>query len=244
MGHRGSPIEVPENTIESFQKAVEQGIKAIEIDPNYSISHRTLSRLIKYTETNEHFIQLNKINKSINQKTGGGEKDYVNFAKDPENSTFYKGANSLDKINIAFALGKAYEDIKKYDKSFAFYKEANTLFKEKTNFSLIKEKERFHKIKDTFYKSVYEKYKDAGSMDVSSIFIIGMPRSGTTLVEQILSSHTKVFGGDEQILIPQLLQKTFGHKDLKLYFENIIDFEKKTFKSIVWPNDISTSILL
>ena len=53
-------------------------------------------------ETNEHLIQLNKIYKTINQKTGEGEKDYVNFAKDPDNSTFYKGANSLDKMNIAF----------------------------------------------------------------------------------------------------------------------------------------------
>ena len=69
-------------------------------------------------------------------------------------------------------------------------------------------------------------------MDASSIFIIGMPRSGTTLVEQILSSHPKVFGGDEQIIIPQLIQKKFGNNDLNLYFENIVDFDEKKLKII------------
>ena len=74
-----------------------------------------------------------------------------------------------------------------------------------------------------YNKEIYNKYVDCGNPEDSSIFILGMPRSGTTLVEQILSSHHKVFGGDEQVLIPGLLQKKFGNKNLRLYFENIID---------------------
>ena len=73
-------------------------------DRNFHLSHRSLSRLIKYTDTNEHFIELNKIYKNIKV-----------------NDTEYK-------INIAFALGKAYEDIKNFDKSFVFYKEAYSLY--------------------------------------------------------------------------------------------------------------------
>jgi len=216
----------------NFTEAKNKFEKALEIDPNYSVSHRTLSRLIKYTDTNDHFKQLKQIYEKLNQKKNTTKKDYVKSPADPQNSSIYKDAKALDKINIAFALGKAYEDIKNFDKSFNLYNEANTLYKEKSNFSLKKEKERFAKIKDTFHKNLYEKYKNTGSSDESPIFIIGMPRSGTTLVEQILSSHPKVFGGDERIIIPQLLQKNFGHNDLKLYFENILDFDKKKLKII------------
>jgi hypothetical protein len=59
-----------------------------------------------------------------------------------------------------------------------------------------------------------------------------MPRSGTTLVEQILSSHPKVFGGDEQIFIANILKKYFGNSDLRLFFGGIVDFDKNNFKKM------------
>ena len=58
-------------------------------------------------------------------------------------------------------------------------------------------------------KKLFDKYKDCGCSNSSPIFIIGMPRSGTTLVEQILSSHSKVFGADELEFIPNLVEKKF-----------------------------------
>ena len=65
---------------------------------------------------------------------------------------------------------------------------------------------------------------------MSPIFIVGMPRSGTTLVEQILSSHPKVFGADEIDFIPDLLKKNFGENDLRLFFDGVVDFEERKFK--------------
>ena len=49
----------------------------------------------------------------------------------------------------------------------------------------------------------------SGSMNSSPIFIVGMPRSGTTLAEQILASHPEVFGADEIEFIPTLINKIF-----------------------------------
>ena len=49
------------------------------------------------------------------------------------------------------------------------------------------------KIKNTFSKKTFDKYLDCGCSDSSVIFILGMPRSGTTLLEQILSNHPKCF---------------------------------------------------
>tara|TARA_Y100000590_G_C15393388_1_gene890953 strand:- start:27 stop:839 length:813 start_codon:yes stop_codon:yes gene_type:complete len=95
-----------------------------------------------------------------------------------------------------------------------------------------RENEKFDKIKKTFDKELFEKYKDCGLIDSSPIFILGMPRSGTTLIEQILSSHPDVFGGDEQIFIPTLINNNFGNKDFNLYFSNIINFKKENFRKI------------
>ena len=120
------------------------------------------------------------------------------------NKSIYEDLNSLNKINLAFALGKAYEDIKNFDRSFEFYKEANFLHNRRLNFSMDKEKLRFNKIKRTFCESLYEKHKESGYKNASPIFILGMPRSGTTLIEQILSSHRDVFGGDEQLFISDI----------------------------------------
>ena len=59
-----------------------------------------------------------------------------------------------------------------------------------------------------------------------------MPRSGTSLVEQILSSHPEVFGAGEQIIIVKLLEKNFGKKNLSLFFEDDKNFNKDLFASI------------
>ena len=76
-----------------------------------------------------------------------------------------------NKTNLAFALGKAYEDIKNFDKSFNLYKEANAIYRKTISYSLDKEKEKFSEIKSTFHHKLYEKYKKSGSTDKSSIFI-------------------------------------------------------------------------
>ena len=59
-----------------------------------------------------------------------------------------------------------------------------------------------------------------------------MPRSCTTLVEQILSSHPKVYGADEVEFIPDLVNKNFGDKNLSLFFEEIVNFDKNNLKKI------------
>ena len=194
--------------IGKFDEAKKNFFKAIEINPHYTRSHREISRLIKYTNQEKHLSELNKVYSQI--KIQDIEK----------------------KTDIAFALGKAYEDIEDFDKSFDFYNQANTLYQKKINVSMKFEKENFHNTKKTFHKKIYEKYLKSGSSDSSAIFILGMPRSGTTLVEQILSNHSKVFAAGEQDIINALVQKKFINKNLSLFFENVIDFNKNLFKEI------------
>ena len=195
-------------SIGKFNEAKKHFKESIKLNPNFTITHRSLSRITTYSENDEHFKELKKIYSNIN-------------IEDKEK-----------RIEIGFALGKAYEDIKNFDKSFSHYKEANSLHRKKIDFSLNLEKEKFEEIKSTYNKKLFDKYKNCGSADPRPIFIIGMPRSGTTLIEQILSSHPKVFGADELEFIPNLIGKNYGDKNLRLFFEGIIDYDKENFKKI------------
>ena len=188
-----------------FNKAKDNIKKAIKIYPKHTNSHRTLSGLIKYSKDEVHLGQLEKLFLEINDK-------------DIENKT-----------NIAFSLGKAYEDIKDYSKSFNYYNQGNNFYKKIINYSINDDKNIFKNTKNTFNKKLFDNFKNNGSDDDSVIFILGMPRSGSTLVEQILSNHKQVFGCGELDLINEIIFKKFGNNNLNIFFENIVDFNKKEF---------------
>ena len=195
-------------TLGKFDLAKKHFTESIKLDPNFFNAHRSLSRITKYTEKEKHFIELKKLYKKID----------INRVE-----------NGMD---LAFALAKAHEDVENIEKSFEFYKKANFLNRSKINFSLKRQKEKFKSIKTTFDKKLFLKYKDSGCLDTNPIFIVGMPRSGTTLVEQIISSHPKVFAADEVEFIPSLIEKNFGEKNLSVYLHGAADFDKKNLKLI------------
>ena len=195
-------------TTGKFIEARKHLLEAIKLNPNLIQAHRTLSRITRYTDNDEHFKVLKNLHKNINI------------------------SNTEARIDLGFALGKAYEDVKNFDKSFIHYKEANSLCRKKISFSLTSENENFREIKDTFNEKLFNKFQDSGSKNSSSIFILGMPRSGTTLIEQILSSHPKVFGADEVETIPYLIKKNFRDHNLRLFFDDIINFDKENLRKI------------
>ena len=188
-------------TIGEFDKAKFHLKRSIELNPQFAESHRLLSRIKKYSIKDPHLLQLNEI---------------------------YKIAKDENKISLCFALGKAYEDIKDYKKSFFFYKEGNTLHRKKINYSTKDEKRKFSQIKKFFKDDTFKKFSKSGNDDDSPIFILGMPRSGTTLIEQILSSHPNIYGADEINFIPELVKDNFNFSDEKLSI-NEVNIDKIKF---------------
>ena len=181
--------------IGDFKKAKFYLNEAIKINPNLYTAHRNLSEITKYSKDNEHLNLLIKIyNENI-----------IN--------------NPIDKKEIAFALGKAFEDMNIYNKAFKFYYDANNFKRKTLNFSIQEEKKEFDIIKEKFTREFMRNNKLIGSNKNTLIFILGMPRSGTTLIEQIISSHPSVFGGDELNTMPYLIGKYLKNekKELELY---------------------------
>ena len=200
-------LAVVYKSIGEFLKSKKHLEKVIMIEPLFCQAHRTLVQLTKYSKIDKHFNLLKKI--------------YIN----PK-------INNLQKKELAFALGKASEDINDYPQAFAYFKKANELHRKEFTYSIKHEKEEFKNIKRIFTKKFMDKFTQHGFADSAPIFILGMPRSGTTLVEQILSSHPKVFAGDELNFLPRIIKKYFYDDKLNLINKNFLTIDNKIIDTI------------
>lgn len=108
-----------------------------------------------------------------------------------------EGLSPTDRFQLEFALGKAYADLKDYPRSFEHLvagnagKRATISYDEASAFAL------FDKIEAVFTRDLVAKLTGGGELSPMPVFVIGMPRSGTTLIEQIIASHPMVYGAGE-----------------------------------------------
>ncbi len=101
------------------------------------------------------------------------------------------------RLHIDFALGKAYEDRKDYARSFEHYAKGNARHGDQLNYDAELNTIRARRLKKSFNREFFAERTGMGCDSDAPIFIVGMPRSGSTLLEQILSSHTQVEGTTE-----------------------------------------------
>lgn len=123
-------------------------------------------------------------------------------------SIFVKGEklSSNKKISLHYALGKAYDDLKEYDKAFHHFERGAQLKRAKLSYDARKDEEFVDNIIRTFDRKTYQTLSGSGSKEKKPIFVLGMPRSGTTLTEQIIASHPDVFGAGELRDLAQVVQ--------------------------------------
>ncbi len=100
-------------------------------------------------------------------------------------------------IDLHFALGKAFADVGDQQQSFDHILSANALKRRQIKFDEVKSLEHFDRIRSVFTAELVHDKAGLGDPSDVPVFIIGLPRSGTTLIEQILASHPMVFGGGE-----------------------------------------------
>ena len=146
--------------------------KAVVIN-NYPMAYQSLSHLKKYEPNDNQIIQMQSLLKSGN-------------------------LSQSEKINICLALANIYEKFGNQVEFFNYLNEGNILQKNESSYSLANIKNEHDAIKKMFQKNLPSVEKSISySSSKKPIFIVGMPRSGTSLVEQIISSHQRVFGAGE-----------------------------------------------
>ena len=169
----------------NHNEAIASYKQAIKLKPDFTSCFCNLSTVMKFDNTTPELASMESI-----------------YA--------LKDLSAEDRIHIAFALGKAHDDLKQYDKAFKYILTGNTLKRESIHYDLNNEINQFNFLKSVFNTKLFTKNKCKGIQDAPVIFIVGMPRSGTTLTEQILASHPKVYGAGELKYLANIYNSAFA----------------------------------
>ena len=118
----------------------------------------------------------------------------------------------MDRVHIAFALGKAFEDSRDYAQSFRFYDVGNGLKRQQTRYDADAMQAEIDRQIEHATPELFRHHAGAGHPAPDPIFILGLPRAGSTLLEQILASHSQVDGTLELPNILALAHRLRGRK--------------------------------
>jgi len=163
--------------------------KAISLQPGFAMAHRVLAFIKKHDAYDDDMRVMDEI------------FNHPNCSDD-------------QKMDVAFGLGKAFTELGEHEKSFEYYMAANDLRRKATTYSTAAESARFENVRQHFNEEYCANFDASGDTGKGLIFILGMPRSGTSLVEQILASHSRVYGAGEQSYIQRIcgeIEKATGH---------------------------------
>ena len=229
--------------INQLDEAKKQFEKVISLDPEYAQAYEDLGILCEIinlpNEALSYFEKALKVNPYLTNSYRNLSKLIKFKAKDPlisQMESLYSKSDlhPLHKINLCFSLAKAYEDLNQKDNFFKFLNEGNALRKKELNYDIIQSNNVHSTIINLFSSNQTVINKPKKNSKIKPIFIVGMPRSGTTLVEQIISNHHKVYGAGElhtlRKVIDPILESylkdnkyTISKKDLSLAREQYID---------------------
>lgn len=129
-----------------------------------------------------------------------------------------------------FALGKAFEDAGEYENSFQQYKNGNSLFRRQLQHSADRFADFVRRSKATFTPEFFRERAGSGNPAADPIFIVGLPRSGSTLIEQILASHSMVEGTKELTVLNAIVTRGSG-SGVAQYPENLRYLKIEEFRA-------------
>jgi tetratricopeptide (TPR) repeat protein len=197
-------------TVGRLEDAIRAYRKSIELSPGIGESYWSLANLKTFRFSDDDIAQM--------------RGQIVDEGGDPE-----------EQAHLAFALGKAYEDRGDYDQSFHFYQRGNAIRSKQQPYSA--KRNVFDTVRQikTLDAAFFESHKGVGYDAPDPIFIVGLPRAGSTLLEQILASHSRVQGTAELpdiiAISRKLAQKTRKHPAGK-YPEILAELPDEQFREM------------
>jgi tetratricopeptide (TPR) repeat protein len=173
------------------QEAIDSYRTAATVRPSYGDAYWSLANLKTYRFTDEEISQMR--------------------SQEAAQATAW-----TDRFHLCFALGKALEDRSEFAESFRYYERGNALKKSRSSYRP-EPVERNTRLQQTICtREFFAARKEHGSADAPPdgipIFVVGLPRSGSTLLEQILASHSQVEGTMELADIPRLVLELQGRE--------------------------------
>jgi|TARA_B110000116_G_C16778765_1_gene557184 tetratricopeptide (TPR) repeat protein len=228
-------------TMQTRSSQHEEGIssykKSIELKKNQPRVHLSLGHIYKTTGESKESISSYKA--AIGEDPGFGEA-YWSLAnlktyqfsdlevKEMLDQIKKKDLNERERVHFLFAMGKALEDTKDFKESFAYYHRGNELNRGRNTYDPKAIEALTSRLINFFDQELFMKAAGLGYDLKDPIFIVGLPRSGSTLVEQILSSHSCVEGTMELPNMMNIARKMGNStKDQTAYPEVISEMPKE-----------------
>jgi len=191
-----------EKELGKLDNAKSSYLQAVTLKPDYAEAHRHLALMKKFKFKDEQYLKMREL-------------------------YFDDNISKEQLCHINFGLAKACEDLEDYEQAFNHYNEGNKLRKKLLKYDISYDIRLFNQIK-LGYDKIYKNSLEPSQYLVypNPIFIVGMPRSGTTLVEQIISSHPKVKGAGE-LNFAEKFGREIATGTSEVNQKTIIDFHNK-----------------
>ena len=244
-------IKIKENNLEAhfnlgnllydekkFDEALTSYEKVIEINREFPKSYFLIAQIKsvqgKFEEAKTYFLKAIEKDKFLSE----AYVHYVNTRKIKEDDNIIKVLEELIEIdnldnkliqNFCYALSKIYFDIDKIEPGFKLLKKAKAAYTALNNYSISEEKNHFIKVKQYFLSNKFPKSDFNNTFKKNPIFIIGMPRSGTSLIEQIVSTHSKVYGAGELTILPKIMHNSIWDKNTNP--QELLNFVREEYLS-------------
>lgn len=193
--------------------------QAIAIKPDFAEAYRQVTEFKKFDSQDDRFSKMLEV---------------------------YRDDRLSDeqRYHINFGLAKIYEDLEDFERAFTHYNEGNQLRKKLLGYDVSEDEELFRQIKATYPRLKQASFEpEKLSIEPTPIFIVGMPRSGTTLVEQIVSSHPLITGAGELDYVKLLGSaiatgsSSCSHEGLLSFRTGYLDKLKEHAKTNQWVTD-------
>ena len=198
----------------NFDEALINYDEIIYNDETYTAAYRMIGTIINHNKNKKYFKKLEKLKQSNN----------LSIEK---------------KIDMYFALGKAYEDFNEKEKSAKYYILANKSKKEITKYDFKIHKQHFDQIYEIFENFNFNN-KGSNTNNKKVIFICGLPRTGSTLIENIITTHKEVYSGGELPYLKNSVKKYFAENN-QIKKDKILNFYKN--KNLDFINDYFENLL-
>ncbi len=195
-------------TVGRQEDAVQAYRDCIELKPDKGETYWSLANLKTYKLTDEDIREM----EARAEKKGIGDESHVNFL---------------------FALAKAYEDRGEFDRAWEYYSRGNATRRMLEHYDPVGAEVKNDAIIEVFSKEFVERSSGLGHPDKAPIFVVGLPRSGSTLIEQILASHSMVEGTSELPYVQQVARTLDRNRaDGINYPQALLELEEKHFKAL------------
>ncbi len=192
--------------------------KALELDPGLAEAWVAVANDIQQTGDDDEAVRYLRKAMDLNPKLTSpyltlASIQHIGLSKDEidraENRLTGEQMKSDERSTLHFALARAYEAEKEYDAAFRHAAAANHIDHALVDYDAEANRAFTQRTMEIYNPEFYAARQDFGVDDNRPILVLGLPRSGTTLVEQILASHPEVFGAGELVDFPDA-QKTIA----------------------------------